>query len=389
MGAYSLVNTLIRQKLDEMLQTWKSPNPGSLETKPVFPSEVTRPIEEALQKARSLAMEQQQRQALRAQQDVAARNRQNPHLNLGFNRQTTSTPPQMLGQYRAPVQPSPAPFAPHHGPSNHFPQVRQNTFDSADARLIALQTQNQNAQGVHFYSPPPTVPLPSVPYQSPSQYQKPLPPVDLPLLHSDIAELVRGAQAALATNPYDITVGERLNALTALQTLLQQHYHTPEELQQVRNRVTELQDAQKGPSIMSLPTSTAYLPPHPHLSTPHLQLSSQSSPPSQTIPQPVTPSPVDIQALMSSRNLANIIANAKKTSVTAPPSTTYATPSTSFNTASTGGATDLLASLTRAGLINGSSSGVPSTPSLGTPPVTHQTSHPVNDIQLTSASLKV
>ena len=110
MNAYSLVDPHTRQKLDEMLQTWKAPNPGSLETKPVFPHEVTRPIEEALQKARNAAFEQQRRQALRAQQEAASRTRQIPMMHPLYRQ--TPTPPQMNGQYVAPIQQQYPPMMP-------------------------------------------------------------------------------------------------------------------------------------------------------------------------------------------------------------------------------------------------------------------------------------
>lgn len=72
MNAYTLVDSQTRKKLDEMLKTWKEPVPGSLDTRPVFPVEVTRSIENALIKARTAALQQQQ---VRSQQDILGRNR--------------------------------------------------------------------------------------------------------------------------------------------------------------------------------------------------------------------------------------------------------------------------------------------------------------------------
>ena len=73
MTAYSLVNGHTRQKLDEMLSTWKHPNAGSRETRPVFPQDVTKPIEDALSRARNAASEQNNRQATPLQQDSVSR----------------------------------------------------------------------------------------------------------------------------------------------------------------------------------------------------------------------------------------------------------------------------------------------------------------------------
>ncbi|OQD80541.1 hypothetical protein PENANT_c034G06677 [Penicillium antarcticum] len=69
-NAYSSVDPMTRKKLDEMLNTWKQPAPGSLDTRPVFPPELTRNIESALIKARTAALQQQQ---ARGQTDLLGR----------------------------------------------------------------------------------------------------------------------------------------------------------------------------------------------------------------------------------------------------------------------------------------------------------------------------
>ncbi|KAJ6171603.1 hypothetical protein N7470_000670 [Penicillium chermesinum] len=60
MDAYTLSDAQTRRKLDEMLKTWKEPVPGSLDTRPVFPPEITRNIENALIKARTAFLTNQQ-----------------------------------------------------------------------------------------------------------------------------------------------------------------------------------------------------------------------------------------------------------------------------------------------------------------------------------------
>jgi pre-mRNA cleavage complex 2 protein Pcf11 len=60
MNVYTLVDGNTRRKLDEMLNTWKQPAPGSLDTRPVFPPDITRNIESALIKARTAALQHQQ-----------------------------------------------------------------------------------------------------------------------------------------------------------------------------------------------------------------------------------------------------------------------------------------------------------------------------------------
>ena len=98
MDAYSLVNNQVRKKLDEMLKTWKEPVPGSSDTRPVFPVESTRPIENALIKARTLAVQQQQQQA-RSQQDLMSRIRPTVTSAGVVPWRNTPTPPQSNGRY--------------------------------------------------------------------------------------------------------------------------------------------------------------------------------------------------------------------------------------------------------------------------------------------------
>ena len=102
MNAYSLVNNQVRRKLDEMLKTWKEPVPGSLDPRPVFPAETIRPIENALIKARTAAVQAQQQQQSRAQQEMMARSR--PIATPNPQWRSTPTPPQARGPYHPPPQ---------------------------------------------------------------------------------------------------------------------------------------------------------------------------------------------------------------------------------------------------------------------------------------------
>ena len=102
MNAYSLVNNQVRRKLDEMLKTWKEPVPGSLDPRPVFPAETIRPIENALIKARTAAVQAQQQQQSRAQQEMMARSR--PMATPNPQWRSTPTPPQTRGPYYPPPQ---------------------------------------------------------------------------------------------------------------------------------------------------------------------------------------------------------------------------------------------------------------------------------------------
>ena len=61
MDAYTLVEPPVRRKFEELLLTWKEPPSTGLTTTPVFPVEVTRKIETALLKAKTLALQLEQR----------------------------------------------------------------------------------------------------------------------------------------------------------------------------------------------------------------------------------------------------------------------------------------------------------------------------------------
>ena len=65
--------------MEGMLKTWKEPVPGSIDPRPVFPAETVRPIENALIKAKTAAL-QNQRQV---QPSAGYRNTPTPPQNNG------------------------------------------------------------------------------------------------------------------------------------------------------------------------------------------------------------------------------------------------------------------------------------------------------------------
>lgn len=89
MEAYTLVDGTTRRQMDNLLKTWKEPVPGTHDHRPVFEPETVRPIENALIKAKTAAL-QNQRQV---QPQQAYR--------------TTPTPPQHSGQYAPPHMANP------------------------------------------------------------------------------------------------------------------------------------------------------------------------------------------------------------------------------------------------------------------------------------------
>ncbi|PGH06339.1 hypothetical protein AJ80_08173 [Polytolypa hystricis UAMH7299] len=320
MNAYTLVDSQTRKKLDEMLKTWKEPVPGSLDTRPVFPAEVTRNIENALIKARTAALQQQQQQQARNQQDILRRGR------------GVSTPP---GTYSTPTPPQASSRYPPSGSSN-LPPNGQPYANSYSSRYP------QNAPQY------PNVPQQATPYGQPNQES-----VDLGALHRDIEKLISNAQTDFASNPLDPSIQQRLKALLDLQTILQQQKLPQDQLKLIRDQVSQLSSA---PRPISRPPST--LPPAA------LPFQSQT-------PQP------NLQALLNPNTLAGLIkATANQQSRTPPPpqvttftqslATSTPPPSIPAATAPVTTESPLIASLRARGLLPpiSSTSSTPTPPSL-------------------------
>ncbi|KAE8378723.1 hypothetical protein BDV26DRAFT_185070 [Aspergillus bertholletiae] len=248
MNAYTLVDSSTRRKLDEMLKTWKEPVPGSLDTRPVFPPDVTRSIESALIKARTAALQQQQ---ARSQQEILTRGRVGTPPGWGSNNATA----QNSARY-PPSTSSTPPTLYHRNGSGHG-------FPSADPR---------------------STPTPQL-QQKQSQQQS----VDLSTLNRDIEALIATARSDFANNPLDPSVQQRLKALLDLQGILQRQELTQEQLRLVRDQVTAL--SPKPP--ISAPST---LPP----AIPAVSAPSTAMPPVQAISQP-------LQQLLNPGTLAELI----------------------------------------------------------------------------------
>lgn len=133
--------------MDEMLKTWKEPVPGSTDIRPVFPPEVTRPIENALIKARTSAIQAQQEQ-MRNQQHFMGRGRP---MASPAPYQQTPTPP---AGYRPPGQ----------GYQNSYPPQQYQ----APMNVQSYQNQPQ-APGQQYQQPQPAAQYQAIPPVS--QYQ--------------------------------------------------------------------------------------------------------------------------------------------------------------------------------------------------------------------------
>ena len=197
MAAYALVDQPVRRKMDEMLKTWKEPVPGSMDTRPVFPPEVTRPIENALIRAKTSYLQESRSQPNAYQQPSGHMSQQpfNQHYQqpAQISHQTTNQqyqqPPQMPQQttnqhYQPPAHIAQQPTS-QQSPENMLDPVTLNTIM---ATLIArgvlpavpasVQTPLQPITSIPPGFPPPLLstppPIPQYISTPPSQARTPL-----------------------------------------------------------------------------------------------------------------------------------------------------------------------------------------------------------------------
>ena len=199
-----------RKAMEGLLRTWKQSVPESMDPRPVFSPEVTRDIENALIKYRTIAVQQAQRtQRPPLHQGMPSRPGMNvPHRN-------TPTPPQNGGRYT---------------PSND-PRVRQ----SAPPQQFGGQY-------------PPGVP-------AASQFQAPFPDphqrsnsVDLGSINADLDRLINVARTEFSLKPTEVSVQQKLKALLDLQTILRTQTLPPAQLSQIKAQIQQLSTPPPAPA---------------------------------------------------------------------------------------------------------------------------------------------
>ncbi|OBT67968.1 hypothetical protein VE03_02440 [Pseudogymnoascus sp. 23342-1-I1] len=235
MEAYALVDNNVRRKMEEMLKTWKEPVPGSIDTRPVFLPEVTRPIENALIKARTSAIQAHQEYA-RQQQPLGGKNRPSP---VPFR--NTATPP-----LQNPNMPG------NQYPGSQFPPP------------YGAQQQQHPAQ----YQPPPATTQPWQPQPAQARgYGVPDDSIDT--LNSDIARLITATKSEFAQNPYDGSIQTRLKALLDLQSILGSQKLPPDQIALIKEQVKALSAASKpqapqpAPAPVQTPVAVSQPPSQP------------------------------------------------------------------------------------------------------------------------------
>ncbi|KAF2085793.1 hypothetical protein K490DRAFT_45829 [Saccharata proteae CBS 121410] len=247
-NTYTLVDNPTRKALEGLLRTWKQPVPESMETRPVFPVEVTRAIDNMLLKYKTAIMRHQ-----------------------------TKSPNPVPGMNQRPAQ-SPFGMPPGNG---------------------ARQSPAPN--GMPFPMPPmpgtqPQTPVMGMPYPMPPTgiRQSPAPPMSLPYalpsvpshekVAMDVERFIAGAKIDFAANPYDPEKQKRLKTFLDLQAILQSQQLPPEQLRVIEQQLS-LQSTQP-PSLADMlrnfggntPVQTASTPlPPPPIPPP-------SAPPAAPLP---------------------------------------------------------------------------------------------------------
>lgn len=251
MGAYTLVDGQTRKFMENTLKTWKEPVPGSMESRPVFPIDITRNIENALIKARTAFVQQQQARTQRPVHALPPR----PAIMANNAYLNTSTPPQNDVHFTRPPSSNGQQFGYAHQ------QVGNDTAQRLIGELLTDKSQTQFAQAQ--YSQPPV----------PNFHE-----VDT--LHEDLQRLVVTARNDFAANPYDPGIQSKLKALLDLQTILQTQQLPQDQKQLIKNQVAQL----KAASEPQRSTQSFSGMPHPaqyptHVVLPGLEPQRYTSPP--------------------------------------------------------------------------------------------------------------
>lgn len=305
--------------MEEMLKTWKEPVPGSIDKNPVFPADSVRPIETALIKARTSALQAQQEQ-MRTQQQLFGRGGRSSAAPY----RATPTPPNARQQ----------PFhqPPYAGANGHRPesalgqQAYQVSQQKRPPRIWEPRTLtcSQNLGYAGSTTQPPPHASAAAPYQTPQAfYGAPAAPAGLGIdsLNSDIEQLIVAVGAALGRSPHSPDIQTELKALLALQGLLRDKHKTlpQEQLMAVRNQVDHLAVKYRVAFARHTPTMPA-TPFHA------MQQQQQQHLVAPAPPASAPPASVSIDALLGKGALAALLGRQSATPQPAPTPTTQMPP---------------------------------------------------------------
>ncbi|OAA66469.1 mRNA cleavage factor complex component [Niveomyces insectorum RCEF 264] len=290
MDAYASVDNATRRKMDEMLKTWKEPVPGSVDPRPVFAPDTVRPIENALVKAKTSALQAQQ-EHMRTEQQLLGRGR--PYNATPYRQTPTppggrlgyipaagaygqQPPPQSQQQQQLQPQPQPQPPLPQQSYPYHLAPATTQTTPQPPSSATASTP-----------FPPPTPQLPLLQQLQQQQQQGPFAPpgsaprISIESVNEDIERLIQATKVEFAEKSYDASVAGRLKALLDLQMILKSQNLEYDKLILVKTQIDALSvnlpghlKAQSAPTPTPPPATAAggypyYLPPQaPPTSTP-------------------------------------------------------------------------------------------------------------------------
>ncbi|OAA73878.1 mRNA cleavage factor complex component Pcf11 [Cordyceps fumosorosea ARSEF 2679] len=265
MESYAMVDDAVRKRMEDMLRTWKDPVPGSMDTRPVFSHELVRPIENALMRAHAASI---------PQNAMAGRGRGvlMPHRN-------TPTPPNMRGY-------------PTHGGQGQMP----------NGGPVPDQYQGHNAPNNHYRQITPQAVQSQGSYPPPGQYGAGAPGTNVDKLNQDIQNLIVATQVEFSQNPHDAGIQIRLKALMDLQSVVQKSALPPDQLELIKNKVTELAAVTR-PSMAPSYGGQNLLPAQPPLGQ-FQQVAQPPAPPANQVPQ----GQVSLDALLGQGALAALMA---------------------------------------------------------------------------------
>ncbi|KAK4121797.1 hypothetical protein N657DRAFT_576730 [Parathielavia appendiculata] len=328
MGAYTKVDNATRRKMDEMLKTWKEPVPGSISTKPVFPLEQVRPIENALMAARNAAFAAQQssyqgqQQLMRGRQPVPSRETPTPPTARAYQ-----PPPQQL---------------PYSGTNGYRPDAAQQPYPT-----------HPGSTPIHHRATPQPAPVAGLypPSQQPAGqvYGASQPGISIDKLKDDIQQLIVAEKAEFAQDPLDTSKQTRLKALLDLQMFIQSQDMPQDQLMAIRDRVAALAvNIRPQPAVPAagagVAAPSAAFPGVPYMNTPTPPVVSQqptpvpsaaaaavvaalARPSSAAAAPPPLPAPgggVSIDSIFGQGALATLLSGAARKSATPQPTATPA-----------------------------------------------------------------
>jgi len=249
MDAYLVVEPPVRRKLEEMLQTWKQPVPGSTSSSPVFGQEVTRKIDNALIKARTAALNQQQKQMRQSQ------------AALGLDRSLGRTPPPQQFRNTPPPPPNTHGYDGYHRSATGTPTAQQN-----GTAVGRHKNHSGGTQAYGYMSSQSVIGNSSAPgglHQL--SLQGGAPPqaggiVDT--LQSDIFRLIDSCQTAVKREPLNHELQKRLQALIDLRSILKTQQLPEAQLVLIRDQVRALANPTPPPPVMApTPPPVPQMPP--------------------------------------------------------------------------------------------------------------------------------